>query len=70
MCDIIAATNIQSITGYSQWSCTTAGVTSTPPCTAPMWAGLSCSGSTVISISAPSIGIVGTVLSLFCMTVH
>ena len=56
ICDIIAATNIQS--KQSQWSCTTAGVTSTPPCAAP-WSGVTCSGSTVITINLDSSGITG-----------
>ena len=59
MCDIIAATNIQSISGYSQWSCTTGGVTTTTPCTSPVWNGLTCSGTTIISIYLGTIGLTG-----------
>ena len=55
-CDIIAATNIQSV--YSQWSCTTTGATSTAPCTTP-WTGLICSGSNPISINFGGLGITG-----------
>ena len=58
LCDLIAATNIQSYSYFNQWSCTNAGVTSTPPCTAP-WTGLSCSGSTIdlITVSGALTGI-------------
>ena len=59
MCDIIAATNIQSISGYSQWSCTAGGVTSTTPCSAPVWNGLGCSGSNVVFISISSTSLRG-----------
>ena len=59
MCDFIAATNIQSRTGYSQWSCTTAGITSTPPCSSPIWPGLTCSGSNVLSIIIVNQGLYG-----------
>ena len=58
-CGIIAATNIQAITGYSQWSCTTAGVTSTTPCNSPVWPGLTCSGGNPVSISFVNIGLAG-----------
>ena len=56
MCDIIAATNIQS--QKSQWSCTTLGATSTTPCTAP-WSGLTCTGSTVVKINLNNFGLTG-----------
>ena len=59
LCAVIAATNINSKSGYSQWSCTTAGYTTTTPCLAPAWPGLSCSGINVVSISIPNIGISG-----------
>ena len=49
LCGIVAATNIQSI--YSNWSCTTAGSTTTNPCTVPVWNGVGCSGNTVTQIS-------------------
>ena len=49
MCDIVAATNIQSI--LSQWSCTTGGVTSTTPCTPPVWTGLSCNSGSVVKLT-------------------
>ena len=59
LCDIIAATNIQSIPGYSQWSCTAGGVASTPPCIAPLWAGISCSGINLENIAIGAIGMTG-----------
>ena len=51
LCGLIAATNIHNISGYSQWSCSTAGYTSSTPCLFPVWNGLTCSGIDVISIS-------------------
>ena len=62
LCDIIAATNIQVITGYSQWSCNTAGVTSTTPCNTPVWPGVSCTLSNVVAISVSSIGLTGKIV--------
>ena len=56
MCDIIAAPNIQSI--EASWSCTADGVTSTPACTAG-WYGVTCSGSTVVSIAIYTLGLTG-----------
>ena len=53
LCGLIAATNIQSISGYSQWSCTTGGYTTTSPCTLYVWAGLVCSGVNVVSFTFP-----------------
>ena len=50
LCGLIAATNIHNISVFSQWSCTTAGYTSTDPCS-PVWTGLGCSGVTVIYIN-------------------
>ena len=59
MCNLIASTTIASVTAYSMWSCTTAGVTSTNPCS-PLWNGIGCSGSTVVSITLTQLGISGT----------
>ena len=59
MCGIIAATNIQSISAYSQWSCTTAGVTTTSACLP--WSGVTCNAGNVVSISIPSIGLTGNI---------
>ena len=61
LCGLIAATNIQSISGYSQWSCTTGGYTSTSPCTSPMWPGVSCVGSNVVSMNIGSLGVTGSI---------
>ena len=62
LCGLIAATNIQTISGYSQWSCTTLGISSVAACTAPIWAGVACSGSNVVSITAANIGLSGSYL--------
>ena len=59
LCGLIAATNIQSISGYSQWSCTTAGYTSSTPCLSPVWPGLSCVGVNVVSVTVNSVGLTG-----------
>ena len=59
LCGLIAATSIQSISGYSQWSCTTGGATSTVPCLSPVWPGVTCSGMNVVSINIASIGLTG-----------
>ena len=61
LCGMIAATNIHSISGYSQWSCTTGGYTSTSPCTSPMWPGVSCVGSNVVSMNIGSLGVTGSI---------
>ena len=61
LCGMTAATNIQSISGYSQWSCTTGGVTSTAPCSTPLWNGLGCSGSNVMFISVSSTTLRGNI---------
>ena len=57
VCGLISATNIQSV--YSQWSCTTLGVTSTAPCSSPVWPGLGCSGTNIASIILNGFGIAG-----------
>ena len=59
LCGFIAATNIQSV--RTQWSCTTAGYTSSDPCS-PLWSGVTCAGSVVVSISVPSSGLTGLIL--------
>ena len=41
LCGFIAATNIGSVSGYSMWTCTVNGFTSTNPCSSPMWTGVS-----------------------------
>ena len=50
ICGLIAATNIQSIAGYSQWSCTTLGHTSSNPCSAPVWPGMTCGAYATLSL--------------------
>lgn len=45
LCDIVAATNINTFVDYSKWSCTN-GIPDTDPCTNG-WQGLGCSGSDV-----------------------
>ena len=59
MCSLVAATNIHSISGYSQWSCTTGGYTSTAPCTSPVWSRVLCSGNVVTSINVYNLGLTG-----------
>ena len=58
LCGLIAATNIHSLPGYSQWSCSTAGYTSTNPCT---WPGLTCNGMNAVSINLNNIGLSGMI---------
>ena len=57
LCGLIAATNIQSV--RAQWSCTTSGYTSTDPCS-PLWSGISCVGSVVVSIDTGNSGVAGS----------
>ena len=59
LCGLIAATNINTIASYFHWSCTTAGVTSTNPCSSQLWSGIVCSGNNVVSISVNNIGLSG-----------
>ena len=59
LCGIIAATNIQSKSGYSQWSCTTRGYTTSTPCLSPKWSGVTCNGINVVGINLTSSGITG-----------
>ena len=66
LCAFIAATNIQSITAYSQWSCTTAGITSTNPCGSSVWQGVTCSGVNVLSIRMSGIGLIGNIVYICC----
>ena len=63
LCELIAATNIQSISGYSQWSCSTSGYAVTTPCLSPIWPGLTCSGINVMAIRIGSIGLTGTYMN-------
>ncbi len=60
MCDIVAATNIQSI--YSIWSCTVAHIPSSNVCN---WNTVTCSGGTVTQIYTPTVRLAGNLLCLF-----
>lgn len=60
LCGLIKATNIESI--YTEWSCTTVGVTVTDPCRSNyMWTGLKCSNKKIISININNIGLTGKI---------
>ena len=69
LCGLIAATNIHLVSGYSQWSCTTAGFTSTNPCSqySGVWLGLSCNGMNVVSINLYGLGISGVFAYRLCI---
>ena len=58
MCSLIAATNIESISTHTMWSCNTDGVTSTDPCS-PLWTGITCSGSSIVNIDLGSVSVTG-----------
>ena len=63
LCGLISATNVYSISGYSQWNCTTLGKTLTNPCSSPVWNGIACgsgiTNNSVISITLSSLGMTG-----------
>ena len=59
LCGLIAATNINGVTGYSQWACSSAGYTSSTPCLSPMWPGVTCNGVNVVSIILENVGLSG-----------
>ena len=61
ICGFIAATNIESISTHTMWSCNANGVTSTDPCS-PGWSGISCSGSAVDNLGLGNIGLTGLAL--------
>ena len=63
LCGLIAATNIHSISGYSQWSCASSGYTATNPCLSPVWNGLSCNGINVNSVNFANIVLSGSITS-------
>ena len=57
LCGFIAATNVNSLTVYTSWSCITLGLLSTNPCS---WSqGIGCNGNTVVSINLVSVGLTG-----------
>ena len=49
ICSFVSATNVHSF--YTQWNCTADGLPSTPPCNGPVWTGLTCNQSYVVSMS-------------------
>jgi Leucine-rich repeat (LRR) protein len=59
LCGFIAATNIHSLSEYSQWSCSASGITDSDPCSAPVWLGLTCSGSSVSQLSVNAVSGIG-----------
>ena len=62
LCGLIAATNIHSIAGYSQWNCSVYGFTYTNPCTSPLWPGITCNvNNSVASIDVDSLNIIGSI---------
>ena len=61
LCSFIAATNIASKSGYNEWSCTSAGITKTDPCSSPIWSGLSCSSGSIVSINLYYVHISGMI---------
>ena len=67
LCGLIAATNVISIAGYSQWVCTTAGTTVTSPCQGTIWNGVTCFGSNVVAISLDNIGLSGKYWYIVCI---
>ena len=62
ICSIIAATNIESISGYEEWSCSSDGLTSTDPCSSPVWSGVTCSGTLIVSLALDTIDLTGMVI--------
>ena len=73
ICDIIAATNIESV--FTQWSCTTNGTTSTDPCMSPVWDGVTCTGDNIVAIAMDNSSLTGEyviylyICILTCMSV-
>ena len=60
LCGLIAATDVSSISGYSKWSCTTGGFTSTTPClTGLVWPGLSCVGLNIVALNVTTKAMTG-----------
>ena len=69
LCGFIAATDVQSRSGYGMWSCTDDGFTSADPCS-PVWLGITCDSPTlsyIMGIDLQSIGLAGIFSSFFCM---
>ena len=57
LCGFIAATNIQSIFGYSTWTCYVNGTTAFNPCNG--WSGVTCNGNSVDTINLDYVGLSG-----------
>ena len=60
ICDLVAATNIHSLTSYSAWNCDSNHIPTTDICSP--WLGITCSGSNIVSISVNSVGVVGELM--------
>ena len=59
LCGFIAATNIASLLGYTQWTCSTNGVPSSDVCG---WKGIQCTGSSEVDyLSLNGVGLTGMV---------
>jgi len=58
LCDIIAATNIETIGAFSKWSCTNSHVPVTDPCT-DQWEYLNCASSEVVYLFLSSSDLTG-----------
>ena len=56
MCDIVASTDIASVTGYTMWACTIEGSPTSNLCT---WEGVSCVSGDITSIDIGSLSISG-----------
>lgn len=61
ICGFVAASNIENIPGYSNWSCTINGSTASDVCA---WDGIVCSEGLISSISLSNQDLFGTLSSL------
>ncbi len=66
LCGLVASTNIQSISGYSMWSCNSNGgmpITTTNPClSGSIWVGITCTNNYVSSIAIYSLSLQGIII--------
>ena len=62
ICNIVAATNINSITSYTVWSCTS-NVPATAICETTPWIGVTCSSGAVTGFKLSTIGLTGSITS-------
>ena len=53
VCGMIGSTNVHALN--TDWSCTTAGVSTTNPCY-PAWTGVTCSGGNIVAIQVTAGG--------------